>query len=272
MRSVSGFVNLPALVEFGKIGFVNMLAFRLRYYTGILTYFINVTVYYFIWRAIYESDPTFASLSFSEMLTYISVAWIIRSLYFNNIDVQLSQEIIEGKISSALLKPIDLQSAILARTLGESLFRLIMLTLPSAAVLFAVYRLLLPPSPTAFLQFSLALLGSVLMVSAINFIVGAFAVKMKSILGLLRAKFYIMDLLSGLVVPISLFPSPFREVSEALPFQHIVYTPLMLYLGKLSGFAAWEALALAWAWVIALIAIGAIFWRRMSRHMTIHGG
>ena len=264
--------NLPALLEFGKIGFVNMLAFRLRYYTGILTYFINVTVYYFIWRAIYAADPGFASLSFREMLTYVSVAWIIRSLYFNNIDVQISQDIIEGKITTALLKPIDVQAATLARALGESVFRMIMLTLPSTVVLFLVYELLPPSGALAFAMFLLALLGSVLIVSALNFIVGGFAVKMKSILGLLRAKFYVMDLLSGLIVPISLFPSPFREISEWLPFQHIVYTPLMLYLGKLSGAAAWQALGVAWAWVFGMILIGSIFWRRMMRHMTIHGG
>ena len=264
--------NLPALAEFAKIGFVNMLAFRLRYYTGILTYFINVTVYYFIWRAVYEADPGFASLSFREMLTYVSVAWIIRSLYFNNIDVQISQDIIEGKITTALLKPIDLQAATIARALGEAAFRMIMLTVPSAIVLFLVYRLQPPSSFTAFALFLLALLASVLIVSALNFIVGGFAVKMKSILGLLRAKFYIMDLLSGLIVPISLFPAPFREISEALPFQHIVYTPLMLYLGKLNGAEALWELGVSWAWVAGMIAMGSLFWRRMMRHMTIHGG
>ena len=44
---------LAPYLEFSRIGFVNILAFRLRYYTGILTYLINVTVYYFIWSAVY---------------------------------------------------------------------------------------------------------------------------------------------------------------------------------------------------------------------------
>ena len=45
--------SLAPYVEFSRVGFVNILAFRLRYYTGILTYLINVTVYYFIWSAVY---------------------------------------------------------------------------------------------------------------------------------------------------------------------------------------------------------------------------
>jgi len=43
--------------EFARVGFVNTLAYRLRYYTGIATYFIYVSVYYFIWKAIYTQSP-----------------------------------------------------------------------------------------------------------------------------------------------------------------------------------------------------------------------
>jgi hypothetical protein len=36
---------LAPYFEFARVGFVNILAFRLRYYTGILTYIVNVTIY-----------------------------------------------------------------------------------------------------------------------------------------------------------------------------------------------------------------------------------
>ncbi len=34
-----------------------MLAFRARYYVGVLTYLFNVSVYYFIWRAVFQTRP-----------------------------------------------------------------------------------------------------------------------------------------------------------------------------------------------------------------------
>ena len=47
---MNGFADaLVPYAEFARVGFVNILAFRLRYFTGIITYFLNVTVYYFIW-------------------------------------------------------------------------------------------------------------------------------------------------------------------------------------------------------------------------------
>ena len=97
------------LAEFGRIGFLNMLAFRLRYYTGVITYFINVTVYYFIWKAVYTYEPEFTGMDFPQMVTYVAIGWVIRSLYFNNIDSHMATDILEGKISMVMLKPVSIQ-------------------------------------------------------------------------------------------------------------------------------------------------------------------
>ncbi len=54
---MNGFADaLVPYAEFARIGFVNILAFRLRYFTGIITYLLNVTVYYFIWTAVFHSS------------------------------------------------------------------------------------------------------------------------------------------------------------------------------------------------------------------------
>ena len=75
---------------FARVGFINTLAFRLRYYTGIVTYFIYVSVYYFIWKAIYAHSTSIEGFDFAHLLTYIGVGWIIRSFYFKNIDQDLA--------------------------------------------------------------------------------------------------------------------------------------------------------------------------------------
>ena len=97
-------------LEYARFGFVNILAFRLRYYTGIVTYVINVTVYYFIWKALYGVDPEFArGFSFPEMVTYVAVGWVIRSVYFNNIDQNIATDVQNGSIEMAFLKPTSAQ-------------------------------------------------------------------------------------------------------------------------------------------------------------------
>ncbi|MCW5983263.1 MAG: ABC-2 family transporter protein [Bryobacteraceae bacterium] len=261
-----------ALLEFSRIGFMNMLAFRLRYYTGVITYLINVTVYYFIWQAIYAAEPDYAGLTFPQMVTYVAIGWIIRSMYFNNIDSQMASDILEGKISMIMLKPVSVQWSYIARAVGESAFRLLLLTAPTALVIAAIFPVEPPASAAHFGAFLLALAASIFLVASMNFIVGSCAVSLKSILGLLRAKFWMQELLSGLLVPVTVFPSPLREISGLLPFQHIGFTPMMIYLGKLSWPEIGKAFALEWFWVVFLIGFGAWFWALLSRRITIHGG
>jgi ABC-2 type transport system permease protein len=264
--------SLGVYAEFARVGFLNMLAFRLRYYTGVITYFINVSVYYFIWKAVYTHDSEYGGLGFAEMITYVAVGWIIRSLYFNNIDSEMASDVLEGKIAMVMIKPVSIQWSYIARALGESAFRLLMLTAPTALVIGLIFPVEPPASPFHFAAFLAAVLFSVLIVAGLNFAVGSCAVSLKSILGLLRAKFWMQELLSGLLVPITLFPSPFREISSLLPFQHIGFTPMMIYLGRMSAGEMTRAFVLELLWVIALVAFGAWLWRTLSRKITIQGG
>ncbi len=264
--------------EFSRVGFVNILAFRLRYYTGIITYLINVTVYYFIWRAVYGSPATpavggrIAGFDLPQMLTYVSVGWIIRSFYWNTIDQEMAYEVIEGKIAMELIRPVSVQWMWLSRAVGESTFRLVMLTAPTAVIVAALFPVHLPASALHFALFFLAVLGSFLLMGAINFMIGTCAIPLKSILALIRAKFWLIELLSGLLIPISFFPKPLPVISAWLPFEHIAYTPLQIYLGKLSPAEAAVRLATQWVWVALLLWLGHLWWERATRKITIHGG
>lgn len=269
-RSLAGSARVYA--EFVRMGFVNTLAYRLRYYTGIVTYFIYVSVYYFIWKAIYEHSTSIEGFDFSQMLTYIAVGWIIRSFYFNNIDQDLANAVTEGKLAMDMIKPVSLQLMSVAIALGESLFRLALLTVPTAVVLLLVYPIRRPASAIHFAGFFVSVLLSFFIVAAINFTVGTFAIRLKSILGLLRAKYFLLELFSGLLIPISFFPETFQKIFRVLPFQYISYVPVLIYLGKISGTAILKSLALQVFWIGVLLAVGAATWRWSSRKITIQGG
>ena len=260
-------------LEYARIGFVNILAFRLRYFTGIVTYLINVTVYYFIWSALYRTDPEFArGYSFEDMVTYVSIGWIIRSVYFNNIDQNMSSDVLEGKIALSLLKPVSIQTIYLGRALGESAFRLVLLTIPSGLVIFSIFPVKPPPGVVESICFLLSLILSIFITAGISFIIGSFAVRLKSILGLLRAKFFVQELLSGLLLPMTMFPETAQAIVAWLPFQHIAYTPLRIYLGKIETTQLISVLFIQFAWVLILIGIGRLFWGLMVRKVTIQGG
>jgi ABC-2 type transport system permease protein len=258
--------------EFARVGFVNILAFRLRYFTGIITYFLNVTVYYFIWTAVFRSSSSLAGYSLAQMIAYVSVGWIIRSFYWNTIDQEMAYEVIEGKIAMDFIKPVSIQWMWISRAMGESAFRLVLLTLPTAVIVSFVFPIQAPASRENFLLFVLGVIGSFFLMGAINFMIGTCAIPLKSILALIRAKYWLIELLSGLLIPIGFFPGNLQRVMAWLPFEHIAYTPLQIYLGKFDRAHALRALGTQWLWVIVLMFLAHLWWDRASRKITIHGG
>jgi len=82
----------------------------------------------------------------------------------------------------------------------------------------------------------------------------------------------VLELLSGLLIPTTLFPEPLRSILLVSPFPHINFTPATLYLGKATGMEAARLIAMQAAWTVALIALGQWAWRRSRMRITIQGG
>ena len=268
-----GRMRLAPYLECAHIGFVNILAFRMRYFTGIFTYLINVTVYYFIWSAVFRNSAgSIAGYDLGQILTYVSMGWILRSFYWNTVDQEMSYEVLEGKIAMELIRPLSVQGMWMARAAGESTFRLLLLTAPTALLVILLFPVRPPASGAHLALFCAAAVGSFVIVGGINFLIGTCAIYLTSILALIRAKFWLMELLSGVLIPISFFPGWARTALAWLPFEHIAYTPLQIYLGKLSTREAALLLVVQWAWAAALVWLGALWWSASIRKITIHGG
>jgi len=261
-----------AAIPFARIGFLNMLAFRARYYVGVLTYLFNVSVYYFIWRAVFRHTNAIVGMTLDEMITYVAVGWAIRSFYFNEIDRDLGTQVQEGRLAMNLIRPVDFQTVMIADAAGQSAFRAVLFTLPISVVLAFLFPLRAPASAAAGALFLLSAVMSFFLVAGLNFLVGLIAIRSKSILGILRAKYLVLELLSGLLIPTTLFPEPLRSVLLASPFPHINFTPAALYLGKATGTAAARLLALQAGWTVALLVVGQWAWRASRKRITIQGG
>ena len=264
--------------HFIRLAFLKFLAYRLRYYTGVVSYTIFVSGHYYLYTALFASrvadsgDATIGGLSISEMITYVAVSWIGRSFYFNNIARDLMRMITEGEIAMQLIKPFHVQTVMMFEAIGESGFRLIMFTLPIMVVIVPLFHIDGPPESIlylwTFISFSLALV----IYSQINFLLGCLAFNMKNIQGVLRAKMVSMDFLTGVVVPFTFFPEWFQRAVEWLPFQGISYIPVTIYLGKRPGDELYAALLLQVAWAVGLFVAGRLIWRISVRHVVVQGG
>jgi ABC-2 type transport system permease protein len=264
--------------HFIRLAFLKFLAYRLRYYTGVVSYTIFVAGHYYLYSALFASrvadlgENTIGGLTISEMITYVAVSWIGRSFYFNNISRDLMRMITEGEIAMHLIKPFHVQTVMMFEAVGEAGFRLMMFTLPIMVVVVPLFDIGGPPTGDLYLWTFLSFCLALIIHSQINFLVGCLAFYMKNIHGVLRAKMVSMDFLTGVMVPFTFFPEWFQRAVELLPFQAISFIPVTIYLGKRPGNELYAAIGLQVAWAVGLFVAGRLVWRYSVKHVVVQGG
>ncbi len=259
-------------VELVRIRFLTMLAYRLNYFSGILTYIVYTGGYYFLWSAVYGARESLEGMTAAQMTTYLAVSWMTRSFYFNNLDREIAQEIKSGLVAIQLIRPYNYLLGKITGAFGEGLFRMLFWMVPGMALATALFPVQLPSDAATYALWALAGLMAFLVNSLLNVAFGLITFFFQNAQGLTWAKRLATDLLSGLFLPLHFYPDAIRRVIEWLPFQTISYLPNMIFTGGLQGVAVWQAIGLQAAWAVAMAVLIALLWGRARRHLVVQGG
>jgi ABC-2 type transport system permease protein len=259
-------------LEMIRIRFLMMLAYRTNYYSGILIYSINIGAYYFLWSAIYGSKESIEGLSIIQMTTYVAVSWMARAFYFNNIDREIAMEIKEGKVAVELIRPYSYLGMKTMQGLGEGIFRLVFFSLPGMAIVSLLFPVDFSANVSVWLYFSLSIVLSFVINTQINLLTGITTFFLFNNDGLIRAKRVVIDLFSGLLLPISFYPLWAQEFMKFFPFQGISYIPSMIFTEGFKGNEMAEALLFQGIWALVLFVPVHLLWNTAKKRMVIQGG
>ncbi|MEC0249368.1 ABC transporter permease [Paenibacillus chitinolyticus] len=261
-----------AYVELIRIRFITMLAYRVNYYSGILVYALNIGSYYFLWKAIYGSQETLGGQTLGQMTTYIVVSWMSRAFYFNNLDREIANEIRDGSVAIQFIRPYNYVVYKMMQGLGEGLFRFLLFTTPGLVIVSLLFPVELPTDISLWLVYLLMLLFAFLINSQINIMTGLSAFFLENSEGMMRMKRVAVDLFSGLILPITMFPGWTAKLLEWLPFQAITYLPGSVITGKLTGSAVWQAVSIQVIWFVVLLVPIAFMWHKARTRLFVQGG
>lgn len=259
-------------LDFVRIRFLMMLAYRVNYYSGIAIYAINIGAYYFMWKAIYGDAETLQGFTVVQMATYVAVSWMARAFYFNNLDREIASEIRDGSVAIQIIRPYSYLLVKMMQGFGEGLFRMSLFMAPGMVVVALIFPIELPTDPLLWLIFFVMLWFSFLINSQINILTGLCAFFTENNEGIMRMKRVTVDLLSGVVVPIVFFPGWAVSIMNWLPFQAITYLPSSVFTGRITGADVWQALIVQAIWTAALLVPIALVWRAARRRLFVQGG
>ena len=105
-----------------------------------------------------------------------------------------------------------------------------------------------------------------------DFCFGMIAFFTTYIFGMLMAKEALLSFLTGQLIPLAFFPEGVQRIFDFLPFSSMVYTPVMIYLGKYQGNELLFVLGRQFVWVVILYVLGSLIWKRVTKRLVVLGG
>lgn len=82
----------------------------------------------------------------------------------------------------------------------------------------------------------------------------------------------VIQIFSGMIAPITLFPMWFQKLSTYLPFKELIYTPINIWLGEVGYQEIIFVIIKQIIWGIVLYVIAKKFFKHAIKNITINGG
>lgn len=256
--------------------FQRYLAYRANVVIFVLGDAMLLAVTYFLWNAIYQSSEAaiLKGFRFEEMIVYMLLSFVTGTV-INDGDVTFSiaHEVKNGSIAMNLIRPINYETRMLFQNFGTIAYNmLILFTLGFSGIAMYMWWQGLSFSPLNFLLYFLSVILSLFITFYFNFAFALLAFKITNMWGLAQIIGAVTQLLSGALIPIVFFPTWFQPIFQLLPFSSMIYTPTMIFLGKLPGDLLWQALLVQVFWLVVLMIIAKVMWKKLIRSLTILGG
>lgn len=257
--------------------FKRNLAYRGSFYLFIVCSLFAPFISYCLWMAIYKSSPTgvLGGLTQAEMVVYVFMTYITAELVSIGISEEISDGVMDGSVVMTLIKPIDYRLSLISKAVGEMMYRFIapIVFVWIGLEIYKVTVLGIGVTPVAnILLYVLSLSMSFLIYVLFDFCFGMVAFVTTYMFGMNMAKNALLGFLSGQLIPISFFPEVLQTVFTFLPFSSMVYTPVMVYLGKYTGGELLFVLGRQFFWIVFLYALGSYLWSRITRRLIVLGG
>lgn len=122
------------------------------------------------------------------------------------------------------------------------------------------------------LTYLLSLILAFLINFFFNICFGFSAFVFKNLWGSNLLKNSLVAFMSGSLIPLSFFPKIIADILYFLPFSSLIYTPVMIIVGKYNISQMIQAVLLQLFWLLVMIALSQIIWKRVQSHITIQGG
>lgn len=267
--------KLKTYLPFAINVFQRNLSYRANAVIFILGESIMLAVTYYLWKAIYGSsaDSIIKGFSLNEMIIYVLISFLTGLIISADILHDIYREVKDGSIAINLIRPISYEKRMIFQGLGNVMYNFVVIFIVSFTVITILYyKYTGSLSLFNIIFYLISMMLGVLINLYYSYAFGLISFKITNMWGLSQIVGAITQLLSGALIPIVFFPQGIQWIFKFLPFSSMIYTPTMIYLGKITGLELIKAIGIQVIWLGILIVIARVMWNTLIKKLTILGG
>lgn len=257
-----------------------LLQYRAAAVAGLWTQIVFGLVLLMIYEAFYRSTPGPHPMTFAEVASYVWLGQALLAMLPWNTDADVRAMVRSGAVAYELCRPLDLYGLWYARALAwrtaPTVLRAVPMCLVAVVGLPLVgleeWQLAPPPSLASAAAFAAAIVCALLLGCALTTLLNVSLLWTISGEGAVVLMTTLVTFLSGMIVPLPLFPEWAQPLLRALPFAGLVDLPFRVYTGHIPPADAGPVVLHQLIWTAALVALGRWLLSRGMHRVVVQGG
>jgi ABC-2 type transport system permease protein len=244
---------------------------KAEFFVYFLMAFVNPIAGFMFWRGAYKGSMLSSQgWSYEQIMSYYLLLIIVGAMLMAHIETSVAQDDIQkGNLVNHLLKPFPYT---ITKLFSEAPWRLVQGVL---GILFFIVYITVFEGAYALVSDPFLVLATVI-IFMLGFVL-SFLLKM--IVGL--SAFWVVDfsgiqqtvevmsiVLSGFVIPLSLYPHQIKQFVLLQPFAYIIYHPITAVIGRVSSDQFLPIIGMQLIWITIFFVIFSILWKNGVKRFT----
>ena len=258
-----------------KISFQEEFAYRVNFIMWRVRNIFQIFLVFFLWDAVF-SDPSRSLFGYdrSKILTYIFGLILVKAFVLSSKSMGTAGEVSRGDLNNYLVKPVSYFKYWLTRDLSSKLLNIVFAVAESVLLYFVLKPpFFLQTNPVTLFAFLISIIFAMLiffnlvfLTSSVPFWVPEAAWGVHFVVTIV-----VIEFLSGALFPLDVLPNAIQSLINYTPFPYMIFFPLQIYLGKISGFDAFKGIFISGIWVFFLWFVMKSVWKKGLKVYQAYG-
>jgi len=253
-------------LEVAKIYMKAQLAWRSDVLFNMIFTITKMLFAYLLWGIMFQGKSMIGEFTFHGMLSYYIISSFLSQLEMSGgVSYEIHDRIRKGTFSKYMIIPVGIEKYFLSMQAGVVAFYFSFQLIASMVWIFILdIQFTFTDNAMAFLcAVAMTILGMIFMIQ-LNYLLGILTLKYQGIGTFLMIKDNLMELVTGSIIPLALFPEVVVKFMRLLPFYYVTYLPSMIFTGKCEE-EALVGVGIILSWCIVIQFVISVIWKKYIR-------